>query len=106
MAACWTWGLHQNNQLTNFTIDTGGKISGQVVTFAGGAIKATTDMGKGAVDLQDVNQIYFSFDKKVTVQLCLANTAGKTQNTKAYKSGQMIDIPAGSRITALRLSDT
>lgn len=106
MAACWTWGLHQNNPLNSFTIDTGSKISGQVVTFAGGAIKATTYMGKGAVDLQGVNQIYFSIDKKITVQLCLANAAGKTQNTKAYKSGQMIDIPAGSHITALRLSDT
>jgi hypothetical protein len=106
LAACWTWGLHQKNPLSSFRIHTKGQLSGQIVTFANETIKDTVGIDQGEVILKDVNQIYFSFNKKMAVQFCLMNSAGKTQNTKAYKSGQMIDIPDGMRIAALRLSDT
>jgi len=105
-AACWSWGLHQNNLLTAFSIKGNGRLEGQVVCFSNGTIKSTTEISQGSVELAGVDQIYFSFDKKIKIQLCMANAAGKTQNTKAFKSGQMIDIPPGSIITALRLSDT
>jgi hypothetical protein len=92
--------------LSSFRIHTKGQLSGQIVTFANETIKDTVGIDQGEVILKDVNQIYFSFNKKMAVQFCLMNSAGKTQNTKAYKSGQMIDIPDGMRIAALRLSDT
>ena len=106
LAACWTWGLHQNNPLSSFWIDTHGQLNGQIVTFEGGTIKEAVQVDKGVVELEGINQIYFGFDKKISVQLCLVNATGKTQNTKAYKSAQMIDIPIGMRIVGLRLSDT
>lgn len=106
LAACWTWGLHQNNPLDSFRINNHSELGGEVVTFEGGTIKNTAQADGGFIDLKGVNQIYFGFKKKTSVQLCLVNTAGKTQNTKAYRSAQLIDIPAGMRIVALRFSDT
>ncbi len=105
-AACWSWGLHQDNPLIGFSIEGNGNLEGQVVTFSKGAIQSTTKVGQGIVELAGVDQIYFNFDKKIKMQLCLINAAGKTQNTKAFRPGQMIDIPSGSAITSLRLSDT
>ena len=104
-AACWSWGLHQKKPLSGFRIEANEKLGGQIVCFSKGAIKSTTKIGKEVVGLEAVDQIYFGFNKKIKIQLCLLNAAGKTQNTKAYKPNQMIDIPAGSIITALRLSD-
>ncbi len=105
-AACWSWGLHQNKPLLRFHIEESAALSGQVVTFHDGSIKAATEIGRAPVELAGVNQIYFSFGKKIRVQLCLADASGKTRNTKAYRSEQLIDIPEGSCITALRLSDS
>ncbi len=106
MAACWTWGLHQENPLNSFSIDGGAQLTGQITTFQNGSIKDTVSISNGNVALSEIDQLYFSFDKEITVQLCLINAKGQTRNTKAYNSGRMIEIPGGSRIAALRLSDT
>ncbi len=103
-AACWSWGLHQQNPLKDFSIKASKPNIGKITTFRKGEVVQTSVFDGTKIDLKDIDQIYMSSTEKMKIQYC-SLTGSNTANSKAMKSGQMFEIENGSKIVGLRLSD-
>ena len=104
IAACWTNGLHLKEPINGFRIDSKKQLHGQIVTLKKGSVVDVVKHGTGQVKLKDIDQLYLGLMESIGIQFCVMDEAGKTQNTKAYRSTNIFNIPEGSQIVAVRLT--
>lgn len=104
LAASWSWGLHKQEALTEASLhSTSGFEFGITIERTDGTVSAVA-MGREALKLEGAKTLRFALPAGISVQFCVMNAKGKTENTKDLRSGGELKLSNGDQITALRLS--
>ena len=101
IAASWSWGLHRAAPLTEFELHApDGFAVGATIDRADGTFQ-TAVLGREAINLEGATGLTLALPGQFGVQFCMLAPNGKTQNTKELRS---IRLPAGHKLTAIRLT--
>jgi hypothetical protein len=104
IAASWSWGLHKAIALNEVTLHApeGFEITLQVERHDG--TSQLVVLGKEPFNPEGVKSMRFDMERDYSVQFCVVNERGKTENTKDMRRGSTMELGETDRITAIRLS--
>ena len=104
IAGSWSWGLHRQEPLTEFRMSApDGFEFGVSLEREDGTASAVT-VGREPLVLDGMRRMTFAMPRNYSIQFCVRNGDGKTENTKDLRTGSQLAIGPNQRITALRIA--
>lgn len=103
-AASWSWGLHKPDALTEARLHSDNALEIGLTVRRKDATQTRYRLGREPALLQDACALDIEVPDGISLQFCLRDARGKTQNTRDLQGVAALDVPEGGAITALRLS--
>lgn len=104
LAASWSWGLHRDTCVQAAHLDAPYGFSMRVDSTQRNGQTHSTEWPEAALSLKNVQRMKFDIPEGFGIQFCVRDSAGRTTNTKEYRSGSELALKSDDTITSMRLS--
>lgn len=103
-AAVWSSGLHAHKPLIRAKVQAAEPLPAVLIARRDGREIGFARLGEDIIRFRGADQFELRTEGRLAIQFCLLGENGRTENTRAYRSGQVFALPPGAHIAAMRLS--
>lgn len=103
-AASWAWGLHKSAPLKAAKLRCPSEFKLQIEVVRSNGSRELVDVSQSSMSFENAARLKFQMPDDFSIQFCVANKSGGSQNTRNFKSGTEFSISPHEHVTSLRLS--